>query len=777
MTGRQDLFDESMRLGHSAAWDLQWDKAIEYYRKALAESPENPTALSSLALALLETNQLEQALLAYQRTAEASPDDPVPVEKAAEIHESMGHRDISMQQRELAADMYIRRKDAGKAVDNWTQIARLSPENLSARSRLALTYERLGRTKDSVHEYLCVSSILQAQGKTESAKEALQRALTISPGDEQVNKCLRSLQRNENLPPPFPPRGATAPLRMSKVQDIMQTDVETTTDADGQFADPEASAQSEAMTILAGLLFDESTDFDEGKERTLDMSDISSGKTDPDHRPIGRPSMLRFLGTAIDLQTRGHKDKAAKEFATAIKKGLDHPAAHYNLGLLLKETQEYDEAKKHLSAAIGHPGLALGANLALGRIARMEQDVPEAARFLLQALRIADGMTVGEDQSSQLNQFYDGILATQSDGDEENLSRIVESTLDFLSGPQWMQRLREARQQLEVGQTGSTVVPIAEMLAVGSADKMLKALTRIDELAEQGHYPSSMEEAMLAIDYAPTYLALHNRMANLQIKAGRVDEGFDKLSMIAETHRIRGESSQASEMYLRILEHSPVNVRARRELIELLTQQDRIDEAMEHYVELAEIYRQMAEIDTARDVLSESLQLAQRSSVSREWPLKVLHMLGDMALSRLDQRKALAVYQQVVELDPSDDKARGHVIDLNLRLGQEDEAALALDNYLEYLVQAERSGEALNLLEDMAREHPGKQALHSRLAEAYKAAGRTADAIAQYDALGEIQLDAGQVEEATRSIQAILDLDPPDVDGYVELLKNLKAGK
>jgi hypothetical protein len=29
MTGRQDLFDESIRLGHSAAWDLQWDRAIE----------------------------------------------------------------------------------------------------------------------------------------------------------------------------------------------------------------------------------------------------------------------------------------------------------------------------------------------------------------------------------------------------------------------------------------------------------------------------------------------------------------------------------------------------------------------------------------------------------------------------------------------------------------------------------------------------------------------------------------------------------------------------
>ena len=53
MTGRQDLYDESMQLGHSAAWDLKWDRAIGYYRKALAEFPEDPRALTSLGLALL----------------------------------------------------------------------------------------------------------------------------------------------------------------------------------------------------------------------------------------------------------------------------------------------------------------------------------------------------------------------------------------------------------------------------------------------------------------------------------------------------------------------------------------------------------------------------------------------------------------------------------------------------------------------------------------------------------------------------------------------------
>src|SRR3989337_1861817 len=69
MTGRQDLYDESMQLGHSAAWDLQWERAIGYYSKALAEFPEDPRGLTSLALALLETNQLKEALAIYRRAA------------------------------------------------------------------------------------------------------------------------------------------------------------------------------------------------------------------------------------------------------------------------------------------------------------------------------------------------------------------------------------------------------------------------------------------------------------------------------------------------------------------------------------------------------------------------------------------------------------------------------------------------------------------------------------------------------------------------------------
>ena len=89
MTDRKDVFDESMRLGHSAAWDLQWDRAIEYYRKALSLSPDHPGALTSLGLALLESEQYEEALKVYEHAGKLSPEDAIPVEKIAEILEAI----------------------------------------------------------------------------------------------------------------------------------------------------------------------------------------------------------------------------------------------------------------------------------------------------------------------------------------------------------------------------------------------------------------------------------------------------------------------------------------------------------------------------------------------------------------------------------------------------------------------------------------------------------------------------------------------------------------
>lgn len=780
MTGRQDLFDESMRLGHSAVWDLQWGRAIEYYRKALAEFPDHPTALNSLALALLEFGELKESLATYRRASQVAPDDPIPIEKMAELHERLGQLKEALEMRDRASDLYTRQRNVDKALENWSHIARLQPENLATRSRLALTYERLGRPKEAVREYLAVASVLQKLKRTDRAIEAAQRALTLVPGEPEATNALRLLSEGKPLPPPVQPRGATAPLRMAQVQQYIQAEekpsgAEPSQDIE-EAADPEVTAQRHALTILAGILFEEPEELATGKLGTPGMGALTKGGKGTEVKPAG-PQIHRYLAQAIDLQTHGHTTQAAKDLARAIDSGLNHPAAHYNLGLLYRELGDLEGARKHLIFAVGDPELSLGANLALGRIAYGKGDLPEASRFLLQALQKADALSVDPSQSTQLAELYGTIQASQNVSDTQALKQIVENTLSFLSGPEWLKKLRQARQQLSGKGGGASVVPIAEMLAVGGADRVIQSMARIDELVDKGLLACASEEAMLALQAAPTYLPLHQRMADIMLKAGRTQAAMEKMRVIAETAVIRGDGAQSIEIFQRILTHSPVDIPIRLRLIDLLIQQDQLDEALRQYLELSELYKQMAEIDEARKTLEKARELATSPRVERKRSVEILHQMGDIDLSRLDWRRALRVYEQIQKLDPTDDKARRSVIDLTLRLGQEEQAAKELDSYLEFLVQSSRSSDALDLLEEMAREHPGKQALHSRLADAYRAAGRKADAIAQYDALGEIQLDAGQVEAAARTIQTILSLDPPDSAGYRELLRNLQAGQ
>jgi tetratricopeptide (TPR) repeat protein len=774
MTGRQDLFDESMQLGHSAAWDLKWDRAIDYYRKALAEFPEEPRALTSLGLALLETNQLPDALAVYRQAAKITPDDPVPIERCAEIFERLGQVREAIEHREAAGELYVRRKDAEKALECWSHVGRLAPENLAIRSRLALTHERMGRRREAVHEYLAVASILQRAGKPERGIEAVQRALALIPGNPEASHALRLLREGKPLPAAAPPRGATGPLRMVDVGEALRAEAAPSA-ADSDGGDPEAAAQRQALTMLAGLLFEEGGDEAAGK--SAGMAALGRGKKHPERELASRGAINRSLTVAIDLQTRGQKKQALKEFEGVMKAGLDNPAVHYNVGILYKDLGSYDQAQKHLLLSVGHPELAFGSHLALGRMAREQGDQAEAARHLVQVLRIADTLSVDRSQSEQLNEYYDRLQATLAEGNQQGLERLNDSTLGLLSGPNWMQQVRAARHTVESEAPGAVVMPIAEMFAVGASDRVFKHLEMIDRLLGDNHLNAAMEEALLALGASPYYLPIHLRMAEILFKSGRQENAMRKLKAVAETHRVRGEVREASEVYLRILNFAPVDLNSRARLIELLAQQARTDEALDQFLQLADLFRQMAQIEEARRALTDALRLAQQSQVEPKWEIRILREMGDMDLARLDWRHALRTFEQITTLDPADEKASANLIDLNLRLGQEEAAAVALDRHLENLVRAGRGIEALAYLEDLAREHPGKQMLHTRLAEAYRAAGRKADAISQYDALGEIQLDAGQIGDAIHTIRTIISLEPSGLDGYQELLRNLEASQ
>ena len=73
------------------------------------------------------------------------------------------------------------------------------------------------------------------------------------------------------------------------------------------------------------------------------------------------------------------------------------------------------------------------------------------------------------------------------------------------------------------------------------------------------------------------------------------------------------------------------------------------------------------------------------------------------------------------------------------------------------------------------RSRPDELDLHMRLAKVYVDQGKREDAIAELDAIGELQLGMGRTQDARRTIQAIIRLGPDNVDGYRQLLAQLQS--
>jgi hypothetical protein len=147
---------------------------------------------------------------------------------------------------------------------------------------------------------------------------------------------------------------------------------------------------------------------------------------------------------------------------------------------------------------------------------------------------------------------------------------------------------------------------------------------RIDELTDRGLLDSAAEEAMLALQSAPTYLALHKRMADIMLKAGRTEQAIEKLRVIAETYIIRGDGAQSIEIFTTILTHSPVDIpiRLRRSICSASRTRQRCT------VHSSSQAVQADGRDRRRKTLAEAPCAAQRSGVDRQRSVEILHQMA-----------------------------------------------------------------------------------------------------------------------------------------------------
>jgi tetratricopeptide (TPR) repeat protein len=742
LTGDQQLYEQSLRTGHDYAWEGKWKQAMRAYQAALEEMPEDPVVHSHLGHAYFQLERFERSLEAYTVASRLAPEDPAPLSRIAEIHERLGQRHAAADALYSMARVQQHRHDWTQAIEAIQHALELCPDHAPARMALAELYVEVDQPRRAVKEYLRLARTYQRQGKVDQALEQCRHALDIDPRDLDARALVNALRNGDSV----------EGLGLSR--SLL-----------GEGASPADAAQARALAELANIPFEEAPLV----PAAGDAPEASQTKLD-----LNRSRIDALVARAIDFQTRGLIDEAIQSYTKLLDAGVDRPAVHFTLGLLLQQRLRFESAIVRLKEAGRHPEYRLGSHFALGECYKALGRVDDALEHFIQVLKIVDLETVEEEQAGELVQLYDALSDSYiAAGKPDRALAFSNSLIEFLSSKGWEDKAREARERLNAMSEEGISMSLAEFLAAPSVDTILTAMSLSQEYARQDSLAAAVEVCLGALEVAPTYVPLHLRLAEISTERGRIDEAVAKYQAVAELCLVRQETGQAIGVYRRILRLKPLDVTARSRLIDLLKTCGEIDQALEQYLAIADAYYELAQPDKALERCAEALHLVSRASDEETWQARLLRNMTDMHMRHGNWREALDLYRQQVAISPDDETARLHLIDLNYKLGRTTQADKETMSMLEYYQSRGEEERGVALLEEAVQLQPHQMALRARLARRYLDAGLREDAIQQLDTLGELQLDAGLRKQAMATVRLIISLNPKNVGAYRQLLAQL----
>lgn len=767
MAGNRKVFEEAMRVAASAAWDRQWDRAIAAYQRALQEFPRDAGALTGLGVAYSGAGQLEAALDAYQRASSLAPNDPVLLERIGQTRGQLGQSKAAAEAYMAAAERYIGQQQAVHlALACWQNAERVWPECVQARAQLLHYYQGQGQIKEAVAECLALAHIYRDQGRVDRATQVCEHALRLSPHDPEVLAALDGLRYGE----PVAAEPEAAPSSTEAETEIVEAAIPISMDFAmpsseplGERSSPVAIARRKALTDLAESFFEEEAPAVPAGAARLSKMEIDA-----------------LIGRAIDFQTRGQIDEAISAYEKVLAAGVDQPAVHFNLGLLYQEKLRFDAAISQFERTVSQPEYVLGSHFALGECHRAKGRVDEALEHFIEVLKIVDLATVRREQADDLIQLYEHLADVYlAKGDRDQALEFTNSLVAFLTEQGWEDKVVQARRRLDVLAEEGPTLSLAEMLAAPDSERILESVALSQEYTKRNMFYTALEECYSALGLAPTYLPTHHQLTQILLAMGKVEEAVAKLVTIAGTYLARGDVRHAVGMYKRALQLTPMNTTVRARLIDVLVSHGEIEDALEHYLMLAESYYNLAQMDQARETYQEALRLAPRGDPQKRWAVRILHKIGDIDMQRVDWKRAIGDYEQIRKIAPDDERARLMLMELYYRLARPDLAIAELDSLLKIYHESGKRQRIFAILEDAVRERPDDIPLRTRIAQAHLDAGNVQEAVQHLDKLGDLQLSAGRVEDARTTIQIILRLNPPNAPAYRQLLEQLggKAGR
>ena len=763
---------EFLAKGNSAAWDQNWNDAAVYYQQALAIDPNNFKALTNIGLAYYEMREYQEALNAYGTAVALNADDPAPYEKMFLIFRDMDQTTDAIKYALKAAESHLKNEDIQKAIENWKRVIEIDTHNIKAHARLSMVYERLGKFKLAVSEYINTASLLQFTGNPEKAAESIERALQCSPDNIIALRAKEILHQGRQLPLPEPvdkeieegiPLDAPQ-LGAPKPPEPMSYD------------NPIVEAVDKGLAVLAAALFEETIQgkgprsVDHGRDLDSALSWNAESNSD-----LTDDSLIKLhVSQAIEQSSLGNEKEASDHLKSAIDDGYSNPAAYFLLGYLYINLGRMESASRWLGKSVSHADFALASRLLMASHYSSTDQWAEASKEYLEALRIADTSLVDKENVEDLIHLYEVMMddLEQQGGDEAyiEMSKHIE---ELLLRSDWREILTDLRAKGRP--EDGVLLPQMDALLDDRRSQIMGIHKDIQNLANDGLYGAAMEKAFFALRSAPSFLPLHITIGDILVEQKKISGAVTKFLSVADVYTVQGKTERALAMLAKVIDLQPMNIEIRQRQIDLLEEYGKNEEAIQEYINVADVYFPLAELDSARSAYIRALELTKSIQDDGSWKMKLLQRLADLDIQRLDWDSAIETYQEITEISPRNLTASTAIVDLSSRLGKQAAAEKEIERFTMLFNPESEANNVRDYLLYLKKEMPTEDYIVRQLVDFYKSLGQNEMAISELDGLGDLLLEAGDKPAAIGVIEEIISLAPPNIEAYQKLLRQLKA--
>ncbi len=764
MAGDRNKFQQAMIYAERFSTQNNWTEAIKAYRFALAEFPNNESAIIGFGQANLSLGQTEVAWKAFQQVLRVNPGNYQVLGYMADIQESSGQVDAAAETYLRIGNIFSSQNDPEAAMDAWLHAIELVPDKIDAHHKLAQVLAQQGQPLDAARQLLTAARIYQERGDEGQAYHQLEEAKQLVPDDLGLKAAFEALEQGLMIDPDrigeqvepeieFEPEFDDEPLWADDPFAINEPP--TVSSPPGGLIE---TAQQKALQQLADAIFEDDTQ-------------------QPVAATLPREQIILLMMQAIDLQRQEKFTEAINIYRQITQAGAGRPALYFNLGLLYQKQGQLNDAAKMFKMAAQDKNYKIAAEFSLGKTYYQANNLEQTYRHLLETIKIIDLQQVVGQKAERLAQAYEELLGNRlAQADTQKAGSFVTILERFFANPAWLQKAMESRALMDnAAEDGSDMMSLAEFLETPETEVVITSMSLTSEYLRRNFLLTASEECLRAIQYVPSYLPLHVRLGEILLKQDHISESISKFLYVARVYEMRQQPDQAINTYQKILRVASMDVTVRTKLIEMYMAAKNLEQALEQYLILADSYYQLAQVDRALERYTEALRLAANSPNQDTWRAEVLSRMGDIYNQRFDWARAASAYEELLKITPHDERLQRQLIDLYYKQNKLNQATKTLDVLLTNY-QKNNPLKTLELLKELVSVHQEDMSLRQRLAVAYAQNDMIREAIAEYDVLGEMQLEKGLRSQAIQTIQAIINLGPADMEGYRRLLTQISGG-